>query len=100
MSKVSIDEILNSLKTEKPSWTHKYPTYTNEGSKKTFPKGYCAEIGKRSDWWSEEQGPNIYLDILEYCLRKEFDEKLQKQQEEIDTLKKALTDTLAALATK
>ena len=37
---------------------------------------------------------------LEYCLRKEFDEKLKKQQEEIQTLKKALADTLAALAAK
>ena len=38
--------------------------------------------------------------LLEYCLRKEFDEKLKKQQEEIDALKKALADTLAALAAK
>ncbi len=38
--------------------------------------------------------------LLEYCLRKEFDEKLKQQQEEIDGLKKALADTLAALAAK
>jgi hypothetical protein len=37
---------------------------------------------------------------LETELRKEFDEKFRKQQEEIDALKKALADTLAALAGK
>ncbi len=38
--------------------------------------------------------------FLETSLRKEFDEKLKKQQDEIDTLKQALADTLAALAQK
>ena len=96
MSYFSCDEIINSLPANK-----KYAPHL-----KQFPAGYSSLFGKRtgSDWEHDLQGKVgsdlMYNDILEYCLRKEFDEKLKKQQEEIDALKKALADTLAALAVK
>jgi hypothetical protein len=92
-------------------------------SKQTIPFGYTYEFNRDGTKWDHEwlirdgvlkrnQDKNVvYCDILEMCLRKEFDdklariekgfeEKLKTQQEEIDVLKQALVDTLATIAAK
>jgi hypothetical protein len=113
MSKLSVDEIISSLEYSKQN--------VNCPDLKEFPAGYSSMIGRRKgcEWVHQYQGHRmdpfiIYNDILEYCLRKEFDtklneknhenkdisEKVEKLEKEIDTLKQALADTLAALAAK
>jgi hypothetical protein len=98
MSKLSVDKILASLK---ENWM----APLNGDKRKRIPQGYCATFGKNNDW-THDANPGdfppdiLYNDLLEYCLRMEFEEKFKKQQEEIDILKKALADTLAALAAK
>jgi hypothetical protein len=91
-------------------------------SQKIFKKGYCSRyaINEEGPWTHEgiqERGfpaDIIYNDILEECLRKEFDEKLQNAKlsnqtlcnevkilkGEVALLKKTLADALEALAQK
>ena len=55
---------------------------------------------RHASWGYAFQPNKAAFDFLEVSFRKEFEQKLKKQQQEIDALKKALADTLAALATK
>lgn len=71
-------------------------TYTQKWNHEVILKG--GEHGTGCQMFHEMRAQ--YFDYLEYCLRKEFDEKLKKQQERIEALEKALADTLAALAAK
>lgn len=96
-------------------------------SQKVFKKGYCSRYGKNEEGpWTHEELSNgglwggsfpsniCYNDILEECLRKEFDEKLKhakfnneemkkeikELKQEVALLKQALSDALEALALK